>query len=276
MNKKPKFSICIPNYNYGNYIGETIDSILSQTFQDFEIIIADNCSTDNSIEIIESFNDDRIRLIKNEYNIGFAPNLQKVTQHAKGEYINLLSSDDMMCENSLMTYSNIIETLGDKSEKTIFFSDSFHIDSKGDKIRIIQRGYNSTVKNVHQSQEDYYSLSDKQFTLRPSKQVLYESLKSLRTFGDFATIIYPKNIWEKVGGYNVLRFVGPDALFNYKLLSASNNVCQIHAPLYKYRIHETLNNASQNSNVKQQIDDYLNTLHFDESFLTKLIYLKKN
>ena len=71
---------------------------MSQTFQDFEIIIADNCSTDNSIEIIESFNDDRIRLIKNEYNIGFAPN-QKVTQHAKGEYINLLSSDDMMCEN---------------------------------------------------------------------------------------------------------------------------------------------------------------------------------
>ena len=67
-----------------------------------------------------------------------------------------------------------------------------------------------------------------------------------------------------------MRFVGPDALFNYKLLSASNNVCQIHAPLYKYRIHETLNNASQNSNVKQQIDDYLNTLHFDESFLTKI------
>ena len=103
----------------------------------------------------------------------------------------------MMCENSLMTYSNIIETLGDKSEKTIFFCDSFHIDSKGDKIRIIQRGYNSTVKNVHQSQEDYYSLSDKQFTLRPSKQVLYESLKSLRTFGDFATIIYPKIFGKK-------------------------------------------------------------------------------
>ena len=76
MNKNnPNFSICIPNYNYGKYIGDTIQSVLNQTYQNFEIIIVDNASTDDSIEIIKSFKDKRIKLFLNKYNIGFAPNL---------------------------------------------------------------------------------------------------------------------------------------------------------------------------------------------------------
>ena len=51
----PSFSICIPNYNYGRYIGETIQSILNQTYQNFEIIVTDNASTDNSVKEIKSF-----------------------------------------------------------------------------------------------------------------------------------------------------------------------------------------------------------------------------
>ena len=56
------FSICIPNFNYAQYIGETIQSVLDQTYQNFEIIIADNASTDNSVEVVQSFDDNRIRL----------------------------------------------------------------------------------------------------------------------------------------------------------------------------------------------------------------------
>ena len=53
--KNPFFSICIPNYNYAHYLGETIESVLNQNFEDFEICIADNASNDNSWEVINSY-----------------------------------------------------------------------------------------------------------------------------------------------------------------------------------------------------------------------------
>ena len=96
-----KFSVCIPNYNYEKYIGKTIQSVLDQCYKNFEIIIADNASTDNSIKVVRSFKDDRIIIIKNNYNIGFSPNLDKATENASGDYLILLSSDDLMSLGTL-------------------------------------------------------------------------------------------------------------------------------------------------------------------------------
>ncbi|MGC3977423.1 MAG: glycosyltransferase [Paludibacteraceae bacterium] len=68
MKKKPLISIVIPNYNSEKYINECIDSIIGQSFHDFEIIITDDGSIDKSIEIISSYADQRIVLIKNNHN----------------------------------------------------------------------------------------------------------------------------------------------------------------------------------------------------------------
>ena len=57
-----KFSICIPNYNYERYLGRTIQSILAQDYQDFEILVSDNASTDGSVTLVQSFHDPRIQL----------------------------------------------------------------------------------------------------------------------------------------------------------------------------------------------------------------------
>ena len=65
INQGPSFSICIPNYNYAQYIGQTIESVLNQTYQNFEIIVVDNASTDNSVEVVKAFIDPRIKLYKN-------------------------------------------------------------------------------------------------------------------------------------------------------------------------------------------------------------------
>ena len=65
--KDIKFSICIPNYNYAQYVGETIQSVLDQSYENFEIIIADNASEDDSLNVIKSFNDPRIKLIENVF-----------------------------------------------------------------------------------------------------------------------------------------------------------------------------------------------------------------
>ena len=131
MKEKIKFSICIPNYNYADYIGITIQSVLNQSYSNFEIIVADNASEDNSIAVVKSFNDDRISILVNNYNVGFSPNLDKATQGAKGDYIILLSSDDIMNPGALEEYAKIIYNHKGDENDLVMMSACDIIDSHG-------------------------------------------------------------------------------------------------------------------------------------------------
>ncbi len=91
----PKISVIMPAYNAEKYIGEAIDSILKQTFTDFEFIIIDDCSTDSTAEIIKSYTDERIKYYKNERNLGIANTLNRGLDLATGEYIVRMDSDDI-------------------------------------------------------------------------------------------------------------------------------------------------------------------------------------
>lgn len=92
---EPKISVIMPAYNAEKYIKEAIDSILSQTFGDFEFIIIDDGSTDNTCAIIESYSDSRIRFFRNEKNMGVAATLNRGLDLARGEYIARMDSDDI-------------------------------------------------------------------------------------------------------------------------------------------------------------------------------------
>ena len=91
-----KVSVIITSYNYEQFIKEAIDSVLAQTFQDFEIIIIDDASSDSSVKIIEQYADEdsRIKVIKNPVNKGLAKSLKTACSAARGEYIAFLESDD--------------------------------------------------------------------------------------------------------------------------------------------------------------------------------------
>ncbi len=93
-------SVIMSTYNTSEeYLREAIDSVLNQTYSNFEFIIVDDCSTDNSIEIIESFDDPRIILVKNETNMGITKSLNKALHIAKGEYIARMDADDISLPN---------------------------------------------------------------------------------------------------------------------------------------------------------------------------------
>ena len=92
--KTPKVTVFIPVYNRDKYVGEAIESILAQTFSDFEILLVDDGSTDHTVDKIRSFSDSRIRLIFNEENLGIPKTRNKGIQLARGEYIAMLDSDD--------------------------------------------------------------------------------------------------------------------------------------------------------------------------------------
>jgi glycosyltransferase involved in cell wall biosynthesis len=89
-------SICIPAYNNEAYIKETIHSVLNQTYTNFELIVVDDCSTDNTWAIIKEFTDKRLRTFKNDKNLGMHGNWQKALSLASGVYIKLLCGDDLI------------------------------------------------------------------------------------------------------------------------------------------------------------------------------------
>ena len=87
-------SIIMPAYNNGPFIREAIDSIISQTYTDWELLVVDDCSTDDTTSIVASFKDKRIHYQRNEYNMGAALSRNKAIQAAKGKYIAFLDADD--------------------------------------------------------------------------------------------------------------------------------------------------------------------------------------
>ncbi len=93
----PKVSVIMSVYNGAEYLREAIDSILNQTFSDFEFLIVDDCSNDNSPQILEEYvkKDNRVRIITNEFNLGLTKNLNTAIRQAKGEYIARFDCDDV-------------------------------------------------------------------------------------------------------------------------------------------------------------------------------------
>lgn len=98
---KPAVSVLIAAYNAAKYISETIESVLAQTFEDFELIIVDDCSFDNTAEIIFSFNDPRIRYFKNDSNKGISFTRNRLIYLAQGDFLAILDADDIALPNRL-------------------------------------------------------------------------------------------------------------------------------------------------------------------------------
>lgn len=94
-------SIIMPAYNAGQYIEESIQSVLDQTYHFWELIIVEDCSTDNTEDVIKCFTDDRIRLLKNEKNSGAAVSRNYALREAKGKWIAFLDSDDVWLPEKL-------------------------------------------------------------------------------------------------------------------------------------------------------------------------------
>jgi len=108
--RKPSISVLMPVYNAAPYLKEAIDSILSQTFSDFEFLIINDGSTDNSEEIILSYNDTRIRYVKNEQNIKLIATLNRGIALCKGEYIARMDADDVSLPTRLETQFTFMES----------------------------------------------------------------------------------------------------------------------------------------------------------------------
>jgi len=264
-----KFSICIPNYNYDQYIGQTIQSVLDQDYGDFEILIADNKSTDNSWEVIQHYaaNDSRIKAWQNAANLGFAGNLDAVSSQAIGDYHLLVSSDDMMNPGALAFYARFLESIGDA--KAAFSSSTMRIDAESKPIG------SDGARNALWKKTDLDHALSEQFRCNIYKVASGEMLKRclLSFYGpfNFVSTCYRAIEYHCAGGYGGSRMYNPDKWLHWRLLVHTDFVYFIDQPLFSYRWHSANQAALQMESgaLKYLMDEYRSSFEVDKPMLEK-------
>lgn len=125
---RPLVSVVMPAYNAEKYIEFAIESVLRQTYANLELIIIEDCSTDNTYQVIQNYQDKRIKILKNDRNMGIAYSTNKGIGASQGEYIALLDDDDIAVENRLEMQ---VKYLRQHREIDILGGHSAKIDDKG-------------------------------------------------------------------------------------------------------------------------------------------------
>src|SRR5580700_2357040 len=183
-----KFSICIPNYNYERYPGRTIQSILDQDYQDFEILVSDNASTDGSVALVQSFDDPRIQLHINACNVGFSGNLDRSARMATGACMIMLSSDDLMRPGALACYQKLFEHLGPKGRATIACA-SWDVIDASDRVTG-HKGPDPSLWAPTDRLEELEKLLGAPVYAVPASELLRRSVRQMKNPFNFAATVY--------------------------------------------------------------------------------------
>ena len=127
----PEISIIIPMYNVEKYLPQCLDSILAQTFQDYELIVIDDCSTDNSVKIVENYIPyfkDKLKLIKMKKNSGAADSRNMGIRLSRGRYITFIDSDDIVTKNAL----EVLYRAAEETKADVVHTEKFYLSADGE------------------------------------------------------------------------------------------------------------------------------------------------
>lgn len=211
MNTAPTLSVVMSVYNAGDYLYKAVDSILNQTFQDFEFIIIEDCSTDNSLQILEEYaeKDSRIILIKKDKNKGvkgFIENLNIGLEKAKGKYIARMDNDDISLPDR---FEKQIALLENDPELFIVGSSLEMIDENDTTIKIFPAlPDNDSIKNTMFKNIALYHPS---LMFRNENVHYREKMVSCEDYD-----LYFRLMLENKKMANI-----PEPLFKYRVLSSS-------------------------------------------------------
>ena len=265
-----KFSICIPNYNYEAFLGRTIQSILNQSYQNFEILVADNASTDGSVDVVKSFGDSRIRLHINACNVGFSGNLDRVARMASGDAMIMLSSDDVMRPEALATYNSVWQALGE-SGRRCFLSSAFEEIDRDDRVTATIGPDKRLWTEADRAPDLDEAASGPVYAVK-GPELLRRAVLSFRNPCSFLATTYPRALYEAIEGYGGGRLINPDKWFHWRLLGVADRAIWIDRPLFAYRWHPNNQSAQQASTgaLKLLMDDYATTLELESNLLNRI------
>ena len=204
LNTRPLVSVYITNHNYGSYLKKAIQSVLNQTLKNFELIIIDDGSTDNSKKIINSYkkNNKIIKIFQKNRGLTVSNNL--ALRLAKGKYIMRLDADDWLDNNALEVMSNTLERSPDIG---LVFPDYFEVDRTGKITNLVRRHDFKKVKLHDQPAHG-------------------------------ACTLIRKDCLEKIGGYSE-KYDRQDGYYLWIKFIQKYKVLNINLPLFFYRKHES-------------------------------------
>lgn len=215
-----RVSIVLPTYNGEKYIRESIDSILNQSFTDWELIIVDDCSTDNTPEIVEQYaaNDARIKVIHNQENQKLPQSLNIGFEHSKGEFLTWTSDDNYYLPTALeRMYTYLVAN----EDVYLVCADMEMIDSVGKEV---------------------------------GKFKCYNIPRLFYRNGIGACFMYRRVVAEQIGGYDKELFLIEDYDYWLRLLKryGSSSIRNIEEILYVYRVHENSLTVIKREQVKKK------------------------
>lgn len=131
----PRVTIGLPVYNGRNYLAQTMESLLAQTYTDFELVICDNASTDDTEAICRAFaaRDERVRYFRNEENIGASANYNRVFELGRGMYFKWAAHDDLLAPAYL---ERCVEVLDQNPDVVLAYTQAKAIDGKGGIVKV--------------------------------------------------------------------------------------------------------------------------------------------
>ncbi len=210
----PFLSVTVLNYNYAKYLPACLDSILNQTMRDFEVVIINDCSTDNSLEVIQPYlADPRVRLVNHEVNRGYVFSLLEGSDQSRGRYINVISADDYALDSDAFLIART--TVEQEPEISLFYSAWHEVDNSGH------------VRHTRRSEDfDYVSAGvDELRRLLMASPVLHSGA------------IIRHDAYLEVGGYDKSCRYSVDTNMWLTLCSVGK-IAYSNTPLYAYRAHD--------------------------------------
>lgn len=257
MNKPtPIVSLIMPNYNYGAYISEAIESALMQTFKEYELIIIDDASTDNSLDIILPYVEKypHIHLIQHSENKGIAYSVNEAVKQAQGDYILLLPSDDILLPNCLKINLNFLR----EYSASISCSKYTYFSSKNKE--------NLRSLDLLKTTETIYLPPDQ----------LIEKIKKEKFWIPGNTVFIKKSLFLKHGGYENQYHSFLDWYLSLKI-AFSEGIVYIPQTLTKMRKHPKSYNLNQKDKEKKEAyKNLLSNLTLPENLMLKKSFLKSD
>jgi glycosyltransferase involved in cell wall biosynthesis len=240
-----KLSVCIPTYNCENYISETIESILTQSYSDFELIVIDNASDDQTASIVDSYakQDCRITYVINKVNLGMVPNWNACLDTAKGEYIKFVFADDLLAAPEAL--ERMVALLDRDSGVSLVCSSRNLIDESSQFIRVesnFETGTTAGTDVVNRCLVDQGKLS------------------GINLIGEPTAVMFRRSQAGRGFNTNYKQIVDLEMWFH---LLEQGSFAYINEPLCSFRIHgqqQTAKNKESSAHLQDYIflfDDYL-------------------